>query len=92
MRKAQFFYLLRRGLLSGGLNFIKEGLVMASKFTTQGLSFPAQGSAEFNGTSDYIDTGESISPTDLGITNAFTIGAWAYIEPSSTWRAILSMF
>ena len=55
MRKAQFFYLLRRGLLSGGLNLIKEGLVMASKFTTQGLSFPAQGSAEFNGSSDYIE-------------------------------------
>ena len=52
MRKAQFFYLLRRGLLAGGLNFIKEGLVMASKFTTQGLTFPAQGSAEFDGTTE----------------------------------------
>ena len=70
MRKAQFFYLLRRGLLSGGLNLIKEGLVMASKFTTQGLSFPAQGSAEFNGTSDYIQLNESFSHTN------HTIAAW----------------
>jgi hypothetical protein len=72
MRKAQFFYLLRRGLLSGGLNFIKEGLVMASKFTTQGLSFPAQGSAEFNGTSDYIDLDDALNFT----TESFTISYW----------------
>ena len=78
MRKAQFFYLLRRGLLSGGLNFIKEGLVMASKFTTQGLSFPAQGSAEFNGTSDYIRFTESFSNTEN------TICAWIYFDGSAT--------
>lgn len=72
MRKAQFFYLLRRGLLSGGLNLIKEGLVMASKFTTQGLSFPAQGSAEFNGASDFIT-----APV-LDEYNAITMGGWVY--------------
>ena len=83
MRKAQFFYLLRRGLLSGGLNLIKEGLVMASKFTTQGLSFPAQGSAEFNGTSDYIDTG-----IDIDTTQSITFGAWVYRADDSTARAI----
>ena len=84
MRKAQFFYLLRRGLLSGGLNFIKEGLVMASKFTTQGLSFPAQGSAEFNGTSDYIDTG-----IDVDTTKSLTFGAWAYWDDASATGAII---
>ena len=78
MRKAQFFYLLRRGLLSGGLNFIKEGLVMASKFTTQGLSFPAQGSAEFNGSSDYIQTNNAFSHTK------HTIAAWVYPNGSGT--------
>jgi len=83
MRKAQFFYLLRRGLLSGGLNLIKEGLVMASKFTTQGLSFPTTGSAEFNGTSDYIDTG-----IDINTTNSLTFGAWVYRENNSIARAI----
>jgi hypothetical protein len=72
MRKAQFFYLLRRGLLSGGLNFIKEGLVMASKFTTQGLSFPSTGSAEFNGTSDFIDLDDALNFT----TESLTISFW----------------
>jgi len=79
MRKAQFFYLLRRGLLSGGLNLITEGLVMASKFITQGLSFPAQGSAEFNGTSDYIET------PNLSIQSSatWTIGVWVYHDFTS---------
>jgi hypothetical protein len=77
MRKAQFFYLLRRGLLSGGLNFIKEGLVMASKFTTQGLSFPSTGSAEFNGSSDYIQLDNPFSHTN------HTIAAWVYVDGSN---------
>ena len=77
MRKAQFFYLLRRGLLSGGLNFIKEGLVMASKFTTQGLSFPSTGSAEFNGTSDYIQLDNAFSHTN------HTIAAWVSTDDAS---------
>ena len=87
--------LLNTVLTRGGslLTYVKDGLVMANRFLTPPkLSFPAQGSAEFNGTSDYIDTGEKHIANDLGITNAFTFGAWAYIEPSSTWRAILSMF
>ena len=46
---------------------------MASKFTTQGLSFPAQGSAEFNGTSDYINIDNDITITDDG-----TISFWVY--------------
>jgi len=83
MRKAQFFYLLRRGLLSGGLNLIKEGLVMASKFTTQGLSFPAQGSAEFNGTSDYIQLNDPFSHTN------HTIAAWVYNNTASAANHIL---
>jgi len=78
MRKAQFFYLLRRGLLSGGLNLITEGLVMASKFITQGLSFPAQGSAEFDGASDYIRLTESFSNTEN------TLCAWIYYDGSAT--------
>ena len=54
MKQSQFYYLLRRGLFSAGSAIIKNGLVMFNKFTTAGLNFPAQGSAEFNGTSDYI--------------------------------------
>jgi len=82
MRKAQFFYLLRRGLLSGGLNFITEGLVMASKFITQGLSFPAQGSAEFDGASDYIQLNTPFSYTN------HTIAAWVYAEDNGNNKII----
>ena len=82
MRKAQFFYLLRRGLLSGGLNFITDGLVMASKFITQGLSFPAQGSAEFNGTSDYVQLPDPFSHTN------HTIAAWVYANDTAALKSI----
>lgn len=72
MRKATFFYLLRRGLLTGAGGFIRDGLVMASKFITQGLTFPAQGSATFDGSSDYI-----LSPSPFsGNTTDFTISFW----------------
>jgi len=84
MRKAQFFYLLRRGLLSGGLNFIKEGLVMASKFTTQGLSFPSTGSAEFNGTSDFIQLNDPFSHTN------HTIAAWVYANDTAAGKLIFN--
>ena len=45
---------------------------MFNKFTTAGLSFPAQGSAGFNGTSDYIQTDNPFS----GNTTDFTISFW----------------
>ena len=54
MKQSQFYYLLRRGLLKS-MSVVKEGLVMFNKFTTAGISHPAQGSAEFDGSSDYID-------------------------------------
>jgi hypothetical protein len=75
MRKATFFYLLRRGLLTGAGGFIRDGLVMASKFITQGLTHPAQGSAEFNGSSDYIQIKEDGKGSAFD-TQEFTIGAW----------------
>ena len=83
MKQSQFYYLLRRGLFSAGSAIIKNGLVMFNKFTTAGLNFPAQGSAEFNGTSDYIDTG-----IDINTTNSLTFGAWVYRENNSIARAI----
>ena len=73
MKKAQYFYLLRRGFFSGGLNLIKEGLVTANNFLQQSLTHPAQGSAEFNGTSDYVQL-----PTSFSHTN-HTIAAWCYV-------------
>ena len=63
------------------LTYVKDGLVMANRFLTPPkLTFPAQGSAGFNGTSDYIDL-----PTDLiewgnesNSDNPYTIGFWCY--------------
>ena len=72
-------------------SIVTAGLRMDSYFTNSALEFPALGSAEFNGSSDFINMGEKNIATDLGITNAFTFGAWAYIQPSSTWRAIITM-
>ena len=78
MRKATFFYLLRRGLLTGAGGFIRDGLVMASKFITQGLTHPAQGSAEFDGSSDYIQLDNAFSYDTV------TVSAWAYISNTSS--------
>ena len=72
MKQSQFYYLLRRGLFSGGSSIIKKGLVMFNKFTTAGISHPAQGSAEFNGSSDYIEASSPFS----GSTTDFTISFW----------------
>ena len=72
MKQSQFYYLLRRGLFSAGSAIIKNGLVMFNKFTTAGLNFPAQGSAEFDGASDYIQLNTPFSYTN------HTIAAWVY--------------
>jgi hypothetical protein len=61
-------------LFSAGSAIIKNGLVMFNKFTTAGLNFPAQGSAEFNGTSDIIN----IEPAPIGAESAMTISGWIY--------------
>ena len=74
MKQSQFYYLLRRGLFNAGSAIIKNGLVMFNKFTTAGISHPAQGSAEFNGTSDYVQLPDPFSHTN------HTIAAWVYAE------------
>ena len=61
---------------------VKDGLVMYHQyqdFPTDSLrlSFPAEGSGEFNGTSDYIDTGAVL------IDGPHTIAAWVYYEGST---------
>lgn len=83
MRKATFFYLLRRGLLTGAGGFIRDGLVMASKFITQGLTHPAQGSAAFDGASDYIQLDTPFSYTN------HTIAAWVYVNNTGNSKFIL---
>ena len=84
MRKATFFYLLRRGLLTGAGGFIRDGLVMASKFITQGLTHPAQGSAEFDGASDYIQLDTPFSYTN------HTIAAWVYVHNAGVSKEIFN--
>ena len=86
MKQSQFYYLLRRGLFSAGSAIIKNGLVMFNKFTTAGISHPAQGSAEFNGSSDYIDTAEM----PLTEFENFTISGWAYFDNIGTTRVLLA--
>jgi hypothetical protein len=87
--------LLNTVLSRGGslLTYVKDGLVMANRFLTPPkLTFPVDASAEFNGTSDYIDMGEKHIANDLGITNAFTFGAWVYVEDNTDYKAIVSMW
>ncbi len=88
MRKATFFYLLRRGLLTGAGGFIRDGLVMASKFITQGLTHPAQGSAEFDGTSDFIDTGLTGSEFPI---DTFSFSFWLYMDELTSTQNIISI-
>ena len=76
MKQSTFFYLLRRGLLKS-MSVAREGLVMFNKFTTAGISHPAQGSAEFDGSSDYIQLDTPFSYTN------HTIAAWVYAEGTS---------
>ena len=58
---------------SGLIQYVKEGLVMANRFLTPpSLSHPAQGSAAFDGASDYIQLDTPFSYTN------HTIAAWVY--------------
>ena len=91
MKQSQFYYLLRRGLFSAGSAIIKNGLVMFNKFTTAGISHPAQGSAEFNGSS-YIDMGKVNFKTKLGITDAFSFSFWGYANNDSVYDPVISMW
>ena len=75
--------LLNTVLTRGGslLTYVKDGLVMANRFLTPPkLTFPVDASAEFNGTSDYVQL-----PTPFShITH--TIAAWVY--PNGTGSAM----
>ena len=57
------------------LTYVKDGLVMANRFLTPPkLTFPVDASAEFNGTSDFIQLNDPFSHTN------HTIAAWVYVE------------
>jgi len=69
------------------LTYVKDGLVMANRFLTPPkLTFPVDASAEFNGTSDYIELPNDII-TD---TDNYTLGAWYYFDTQTTNDSILS--
>ena len=82
MKQSQFYYLLRRGLFSAGSAIIKSGLVMFNKFTTAGLSFPVQGSAGFNGTSDYINLEDNFKNI-IATGKSGSVCGWVYISNTS---------
>ena len=74
-------YLLYRQLISGGGGIVTDDLVLRSNFNDMAnlsLTFPSNGSAEFNGTSDYIQLNDPFSHTN------HTIAAWIYVEPSAS--------
>ena len=67
------------------LTYVKDGLVMANRFLTPPkLTFPVDASAEFNGTSDYIDTGAQ------RIQNTHSVSAWVYFEGTSNGQVVCS--
>jgi hypothetical protein len=69
------------------MSAVREGLVMFNKFTTAGISHPAQGSAEFDGASDYIQ----LDTAPVGADNAITITGWINTTQSfSSFKGILS--
>ena len=82
MKQSTFYYLLRRGLLRGISSAVRKGLVMFNKFTTAGISHPAQGSAEFDGASDYIQLNDPFSYTN------HTIAAWVYANDTTALKSI----
>jgi len=61
---------------------------MASKFITQGLSFPAQGSAEFDGSSDYIQLDTPL----ISGTQDFSISAWINTKVVGSGKTILASY
>ena len=72
----------------GAARPVQDGLVLADNFRKSpvndelGLTFPSNGSAEFNGTSDYIQL-----PDPFSLTN-HTIAAWVYANDTSGNKAI----
>jgi hypothetical protein len=68
----------------GAARPVQDGLVLADNFRKSpvndelGLTFPSNGSAEFNGTSDYIQLPDPFSYTN------HTIAAWVYVDDTAT--------
>lgn len=67
-------------------SIVRDGLVSYNKFVVGGtpnpITHPAQGSAEFNGSSDYIDLNDPFSYTN------HTIAAWVYVEDDANTKIV----
>jgi hypothetical protein len=64
--------------------YVKQGLVMANRFLTPPkLTFPANGSAEFDGSSDYIQLDTPFSYTN------HTVAAWVYANDTASDKVVL---
>ena len=61
---------------------VRDGLITANNFLEKSLTHPAQGSAEFNGASDYIELDTPFSHTN------HTIAAWVYANDTSVSKCI----
>jgi hypothetical protein len=71
------------------LTYVKDGLVMANRFLTPPkLTFPVDASAEFNGTSDYIDTGLTGSEFPI---DTFSFSFWLYMDALTSTQNIVSI-
>ena len=76
-------YLLYRQLISGGGGIVTDDLVLRSNFNDMAnlsLTFPSNGSAVFNGSSDYIQTNEEFA----FVNSAYSVSFWAYLNGSNT--------
>ena len=65
-----------------GGQIVKDGLVLYDRFTPAEQTYPAQGSAEFDGASDYIELDTPFSHTN------HTIAAWVYANDTSVSKCI----
>jgi hypothetical protein len=75
----------------GAARPVQDGLVLADNFRKSpvndelGLTFPSNGSAEFNGTSDYVE----VNPAPVGSESALTISCWVNTTNTGT-RGLVS--
>jgi hypothetical protein len=77
--------LLNTVLTRGGslLTYVKEGLVMANRFLTPPkLTFPVNGSAEFDGASDFIDLEDNFENI-IATGKSGSVCGWVYISNTS---------
>jgi len=74
---------VNRNYTSLSENYVRDGLVMSNKFIPENLDFPAQGSAEFDGASDYIQLNNPL------ISGAHTICAWINSDNDADYRQIV---